>query len=178
MKVRVADITEKEKVLESRSPATDYPTLRQIQEDGACTFLEPVDVTLSMVNEYGHIRVKGRVETSIGLKCSRCLSDYTADVKSSFTIFFTRSTGSVEEDEVELAEEDLLSVTYSGDEIDLADEIAEQVLLEIPYKPLCREECLGLCPDCGSDRNINPCACAEKQATMAFSSLRSFKVKQ
>lgn len=178
MKIRVSDITEKEKIIESTAQASAYPTLLQVQGAGECAFLKPVVASLSIIREYGHIRVKGKVETSIGLNCSRCLADFTVDVASNFTIYFTRSTGDTEEDEVELAEEDLLSVTYSGDEIDLSNEIAEQVLLEIPYKPLCKEDCLGLCPECGVDRNSNACICLEKQATMAFSSLRGFKVKQ
>ncbi len=178
MKIRVADITEKEKILESSEQASVYPTLMQAQEAGECTFLKPIDVTLSIVKEYGYIRVKGKVQTTMGLSCSRCISEFPLDIASNFTIYFTKSSGQLEEDEVELSEEDLLSVTYNGDEIDLDNEIAEQVLLELPYKPLCREECLGLCPICGVDKNNTSCECLNNQATMAFSSLRGLKVKQ
>jgi uncharacterized protein len=178
VKIRVADITEKEKVLGSSEPASVYPSLQQAQEAGEVTFLKPVDVSLSIVSEYGHIRVKGQVGTTVALSCSRCLVDYNSDIVSNFTIYLTKATGIVEEDEVELAEEDLLSVTYDGDVIDLAHEIAEQVLLELPYKPLCSEECLGLCPVCGGDRNSTRCDCMENRSTMAFSSLGGFKVKQ
>lgn len=178
MKIRVADITEKEKILESSTGAAAYPTLLQVQEAGECTFLKPVDVSLSIVREYDHIRVRGRIETGVGLVCSRCLADFTTDVVSNFTIFLTRSSGAVEEDEVELGAEDLLSVTYDGDEIDLTNEIAEQVLLELPYKPLCAEDCLGLCPVCGVDKNRTTCNCMDNRPGMAFSSLGGFKVKQ
>ena len=178
MKIRVVDITEKEKVIGSSEPASFYTSLQQVQEAEEATFLKPINVSLSIVSEYGHIRVKGQVETSVALNCSRCLAGFNTDIVSNFTIYFTRSTGVVEEDEVELAEEDLLSVTYDGDVIDLTNEIAEQVLLELPYKPLCSEDCLGLCPVCGGDRNSSACDCMDKKSTMAFSSLRGFKVKQ
>ena len=178
MKIRVADITEKEKILESSAQASTYPTLLQAQEAGECDFLKPIDVYLAAVKEYGYIRVKGKVQTSMGLICSRCLSGFSVDIASNFTIYFTKSSGEYEEDEVELSEEDLLSATYDGEEIDLENEIAEQVLLEIPYKPLCSEECLGLCPMCGVDKNKTSCNCMDIQSTLAFSSLRGFKVKQ
>ncbi len=177
MKIRVADITEKEKILESSTPASTYPTLLQVQEAGEGTFAGPVDATLSIVREYDHLKVKGRVVTRVVLTCSRCLTDFDFDITSNFTIYLTKATGTVEEDEVELAEEDLLSVTYTGDEIDLTNEIAEQVLLELPYKPLCKEACLGLCPVCGVDNNSTVCGCMDSRPSMAFSSLGSFKVK-
>lgn len=178
MKIRVADITEKEKIVEASDPASLYPTLLQVQESGECTFLSPVVVTLSIVREYDHIKVRGRVETGAALACSRCLAGFNVDIASSFTIYLTKSTGPIEEDEIELAEEDLLSVTYGGEEIDLSNEIAEQVLLEIPYKPLCKESCLGLCPMCGADKNTSSCNCMEAKTSMAFSSLGGFKVKK
>jgi len=178
LKIRVADITEKEKIIESISQATAYPTLVQVQEAGECTFLRPVTASLSVVKEYGYIRVKGSINTSLGLSCSRCLTDFSIDIDSNFTIYFTKSAVGSDETEVELSEEDLLSATYDGDEIDLTNEIAEQVLLELPYKPLCNEDCHGLCPVCGVDRNKVDCSCMDNQSGLAFSSLRSFKVKQ
>lgn len=179
MKIRVADISEKEKKYESSLPATTYPSLLLVQQDGECTFLNPIDVAMTIVREYGYIRVKGTVGTSLGLSCSRCLTDFSSVVSSNFTIYFTKSTGHIEaEEEVELGEEDLISATYDGDEIDLTNEIAEQVLLAVPYKPLCSENCLGLCPVCGVDKNITTCSCMDNQSSMAFSSLRGLKVKQ
>lgn len=178
MKIRVNDITEKEKVIEIQEPVSHYPSLQQAQDAGECKFLRPVDISLSLVREYGHIRVRGSVATEVGLNCSRCLADYKADIQSNFTIYFTKSSGEQVEDEVELAEEDLLSVSYQGDEIDLSNEVAEQVLLEIPYKPLCNEDCLGLCSVCGEDLNSSACSCKDSTSTMAFSSLRGFKVNK
>jgi uncharacterized protein len=98
-------------------------------------------------------------------------------LSSSFTIFYIKAASTQPEDEVELDEQDLISATYSGDEIDFADEVAEQILLEIPYKPLCFEECNGLCASCGTDLNNSDCSCSSKAVSMAFSSLQELKVK-
>jgi uncharacterized protein len=176
VKIRAIDVTEKEKVLESAEPAASYPTLLQVEQDGDCRFLEPVTARMAVVQEFDHIRVQGEVGTTISLSCSRCLTEYRTPLSSHFTIFYTAGADDVPVDELELAADDLISVTYSGDEIDFTPEIAEQVLLGIPYKPLCREECLGLCPCCGTDLNQAPCSCGGNVTMSAFSALKDFKV--
>lgn len=178
MKIRVADINEKPKTLAEVEAFSRFPSLVEAQEAGECEFRAPLTMELTVVREYDHIRVHGSVATRVGLTCSRCLAEYEGDVVSKFTIFYTKSVEAQPEDEVELGEEDLISVSYCGDEIDFSAEIAEQVLLEIPYKPLCMEDCLGLCPICGVDRNTVPCSCSENKASMAFSSLKGLSVKR
>jgi DUF177 domain-containing protein len=178
LKIRVADITEKEKLLSGEEAFSSFPTLLQVQGDGECEFLSPVSFSLSVVREYDHIRVRGNVGTDVKLTCSRCLSEFTGPLTSGFTIFYTRSDDGQPEDEVELGEEDLVSVTYSGDEIDFTGEIAEQILLGLPYKPLCSDDCKGLCVTCGADLNTAACRCSETNVSMAFSPLKGFKVKQ
>lgn len=177
MKIRVADITEKPKTIEAVDAFSRYPVLVKAQESGECKFSSPISIALSIGREYDHIRLHGVISTSVKLTCSRCLVEYPADIASRFTIFYTRSVESQPEDEVELGEEDLISVSYSGDEIDFTDEIAEQVLLEIPYKPLCSEECKGLCFSCGTDLNNAVCSCGNNTVSMTFSPLQGLKVK-
>ncbi len=177
MKIRVADISDKEKSLVAVEAITFYPTLVQAQDAGECQFLSPINTSLSVVREFDHIRLHGSVATTVSLTCSRCLAEYTPDISSVFTIFYSKSTTAQPEVEVELGEQDLVSVTYSGDEIDFSNEVAEQILLELPYKPLCSEECKGLCPSCGTDLNISDCKCSKKAVSMAFSSLNELKVK-
>jgi uncharacterized protein len=71
---------------------------------------------------------------------------------------------------------DLLSSSYSGDEIDLTHEIEEQIAMEIPLKPLCNEECKGLCHECGADLNTSTCSCSKEPVSLTFSALKNFKV--
>jgi len=177
VKIRVADITEKIKAIETVEEVASFPTLLESQAAGECQYLSPVKVSLGVVREYDHIRVHGTVGTKVGLLCSRCLSEFIADLSSTFTIFYTKAVADQAEDEVELGELELISAPYSGDEIDFTNEIAEQILLEIPYKPLCSEECHGLCASCGTDLNNSDCTCSSNAASMAFSSLKGLKVK-
>lgn len=179
MKIRVIDITEKEKRLDSSDDPASYPSLAEAQAAGECRFITPLQVSLSVVKEYGHIRLNGSVAVTVEMACSRCLSGYTKELTSNFSIFYTESAGgSAEEDEVELGESDLVSAYYSGDEIDFSDEIAQQVLLELPYKPLCSDDCKGLCPSCGGDLNSATCSCSNTAGSLAFSPLQGFKVNK
>jgi uncharacterized protein len=177
LKIRVTEISEKVKCLESVEDISFFPTLVQAQTAGECLFLSPVSVSLAVAREFDHIRVNGNVGTKVGLVCSRCLCEFTTELASTFTIFYTNAATAQPEDEVELGEVDLISATYSGDEIDFSNEIAEQVLLGIPYKPLCSEECLGLCVSCGANLNDLDCSCSSNATSMAFSSLKGLKVK-
>ncbi|HEY5973451.1 MAG TPA: DUF177 domain-containing protein [Geobacteraceae bacterium] len=178
MRIRVSDITDVEKVFTFEEPVTAYPGLVETEHSGECSFLRPLSVELRIAREYDHIRSQGHVKTAVQLKCSRCLGEFSAEVSSIFTIFYCESKGEELDEEVELGETDLIAATYSGDEIDFAPEIAEQVLLELPYKPLCKEDCHGLCPNCGADLNLDPCSCAGSTASLAFTVLKDFKAKQ
>ena len=64
-----------------------------------------------------------------------------------------------QEEEVELTDRDVVVGYYEGDRLDLGEVVREQILLALPLKPLCREDCRGLCPACGQNRNLVPCGC-------------------
>ena len=179
MKIRVDEIKDKPRELRFDEPVEAFPSLQDMARDGQVEFLGPIGVQLLIGREYDHIRVKGAVGFRIRQRCSRCLVAVEADLLSSFTLFYTAAgVCQQDEEEVELAEEDLVSVTYSGDEIDFAPEIAEQVVMEIPFKPLCREACAGLCTTCGIDLNQGECDCERSTFNVKFDALRNFKVEK
>jgi uncharacterized protein len=180
MKIAVDHIKEKPLVLKAEEAVQAFPVLDRLQSDGECTFTGPVSSDLSVSREYDHIRVTGRVSAPIRLTCSRCLEAYDSTIDSNFTIIFRKGAPAepAGEDEVELSEQDLISGTYSGDEIDLTHEIEEQVAMEVPLKPLCREECKGLCPTCGTDLNRGSCTCSREQINFKFSALKDFKASR
>jgi uncharacterized protein len=64
-----------------------------------------------------------------------------------------------EEEHHEVAADELDMDFYTGDELDIQTLINEQIVLALPMKPLCREECRGLCPECGTNFNIASCEC-------------------
>ncbi len=176
MKIRVDDLKDKTKELSAEEQISGYPNLLALHEAGECVFLGPLRVNLYVAREFDHIRVNGRVETEISLNCARCLAEYRMEIVSPFTIFYMPDNGMPQDEDVELAEEDLISATYEGDDIDFTAEISEQVILAIPFKPLCREDCRGLCANCGADLNTAQCKCDRNDINLKFSALKNLKI--
>jgi uncharacterized protein len=104
-----------------------------------------VDVTLERVPD--GVVVRGRVAGEYMAQCSRCLAPITRELSESVDELY-------EPDPVE-------GETYrlDGDELDLEPAVRDAILLDLPVAPLCREDCAGLCPVCGTDRNVAPCTC-------------------
>ena len=120
--------------------------------------------------------LRGNVTTTLRLTCVRCLNDFSFPLFSSFDLTLSPLKKAPAEEEVELKEEDLESNFFEGGEIHLSEIACEQVFLEIPYKPLCREDCRGLCPVCGKDLNLSACHCIPENSESAFSALKNLKL--
>lgn len=96
------------------------------------------------------------------LACQRCLGTVTEPVDEEVELLLLRHERGAEEEERELEEKDLGVVVVDGDEVDLAPILFEQIQLNVPMRPLCREECAGLCPTCGADLNQGRCDCVNE----------------
>jgi uncharacterized protein len=107
------------------------------------------------------VHVKGRVTASLGLECGRCLEPFSFPVDHTLDLFYLpHQPGDDAEDEEEITERDLVVAYYKEGLLDLGDMVREQLFLTLPMKRLCREDCLGICPTCGTNRNVTPCSCA------------------
>lgn len=106
--------------------------------------------------------VSGEVKTVIILKCSRCLKDFPYAIRTLFLQGYEKSP----------QKEDVLSLR--GDVIDLEHIVLESIILELPIKALCSENCKGLCPVCGIDRNIEKCCCRQEEIDPRLASLKKF----
>ena len=178
MKLIIDHIKDTPQLHHINEPVEAFPLLASIQNIDGCSITGNIQGDVSVVREYKNIRVTGRITAPLALSCSRCLADYTSFVDTSFTLFFRKEAAvtASTEDELELGEMDLMSSTYSGDDIDLTHEIEEQVAMEIPSKPLCSEACMGLCHECGIDLNTSSCSCSKEPVRLAFNALKDFKI--
>ncbi len=144
-----------------------------LEEDGVNGVSEvAVDVTLT---KSGHeIFAAGRAEGTVRFQCSRCLADFDLDLAPEIEApFFPHSDEPVEDEP-----EDEGDINYyKGETMDLFPVIHDQLLLAMPVKPLCKEDCLGLCPKCGADLNTNPCNCPRKEPDARFAALKNLKEK-
>ena len=105
----------------------------------------------------------GRIETSAKLSCSRCLEEYSLRLDLPFDLFYTSETEGAAAADNRIDDDLITRVHYDGVRIDLQSLLAEQVYLGLPLKPLCRPDCLGLCPRCGTNLNAGDCGCAEER---------------
>jgi len=130
--------------------------------DHAFRVVSPAELAMTVHKDSDRFRLVGTLETAIELGCSRCLEPFTVPVRAAFDLRYlpltqAGHTGGDAEDEVE--EDDLNASFYRDDAIDLAQLIEEQIYLALPMKPLCKPDCLGLCPQCGVNRNLETCSC-------------------
>jgi uncharacterized protein len=113
------------------------------------------------INKHGHqVLVRGTVVGDVKLRCARCLRDFDSHIQEDLNIelrpvFDLERSGH----EVELIADDLDIDFFRGDSFDLGHIVAEQIALLLPMKPLCREDCAGICSICGVNRSESPCDC-------------------
>ena len=137
----------------------------------------PVQVQIEIYPAGDKYVLDGALSGGIQVLCDRCLESYHRELKTSFKVFLALPLAHTEEDDIELAEEDLDIDFIRGDEIDLDEIIHEQVYLTIPMKSLCKEDCLGLCPKCGSNLNEGDCPCERDLGHPAFLKLKNLKIE-
>jgi uncharacterized protein len=134
--------------------------------EGPAAFPEPFqdgtwrleDVELAIEKDGDVVFVHGHVRSSVPQVCSRCLESYDATVDAPVETRLVPAPARGEERELGL--DDLETDVYDHDQIDLNALLETETTLGLPMKPLCREECRGLCPTCGASRNAAPCDCA------------------
>jgi len=122
------------------------------------------------------VLITGKVNTSLQMRCVRCLKEFSFPISSTFeiTLYPLKETSLTEE--AELRKDEMESSFYGGGEIHLSEIACEQIFLEIPYKPLCQETCKGLCPKCGKDLSLTSCECMNEGFVSSFSALQKLKL--
>jgi uncharacterized protein len=119
--------------------------------------------------------VQGRLTATIPQTCGRCLETFPARVDASVDVRLLPrpATG----DSVELGRDDLDVDFYVDDQLDLNRVVETETTLALPMKPLCRDDCRGLCPTCGGNRNLVACACADRAPDPRLAALRDLATR-
>lgn len=123
------------------------------------------------------IRLVGNFSTRMEMRCARCLEPVSRDIRGNFDLLY-RPQGSdagVEDRSIQGGEAEI--GYYRGEGLQLEDALREQVLLALPYKTVCRDECRGLCPRCGSNLNNESCTCPESPTDMRWEALKDLRDK-
>jgi uncharacterized protein len=137
--------------------------------------MERVDVSCRVRKVRESVFIDGSIDTVIETDCSLCLEKAHIPVHSEFHYVFLPNRGL--EQEKELTAEDMDVEYYQEETIDLDPIILEQIVLQIPMRVVCREDCKGLCPRCGVNLNLANCDCSNKIFDERLSVLKNLKIK-
>jgi uncharacterized protein len=122
------------------------------------------------------VRLRGKINASVEVRCDRCVAPVVFPVNAEFDVTYVPEEAlAADAEAVELQEDDLTFATYEGDELDLSELAREQIVLALPARHLCREDCKGLCPTCGEDLNTQECHCERQEIDPRWAALAALK---
>lgn len=133
----------------------------------------PPEVSGRVSRSGREVRLRGRINTTAEVDCDRCLKSVSVPVEADFDVKYAPAEDDGSDNGTELQAEDLGLATFDGETIDIDELVREQVLLALPSRVLCGEECKGLCPVCGADRNVNPCDCQSREIDPRWAGLKA-----
>ena len=147
--------------------------------------LNPVDERISLtgpasisgkVRLSGHeVFVNGHVETRVQVECDRCLQQVELPVNSDFSLEYITGSDYESSQVAELTEAEMSVAVFDGKALDVDEIVKEQVVLAVPTRMLCREDCKGICPECGVDRNTGECSCVTDDIDPRWAALKNLK---
>jgi len=144
-------------------------------EDGILALNEPLQIHMEVRRTGNRFNLSGRLRGCVLLRCDRCLGEFPQEIDSEFQTFLSLPREENPPAERELQEEDLEVDEGSDEEMDVLEWVREQLLLDLPMKHLCLDDCRGLCVRCGRNLNQGPCACVSDEGHPAFQTLNTLK---
>jgi uncharacterized protein len=179
-----------------RQPETEFHKVFQPAElvggDEDFRVTAPVDLQMVIHKDHDRFRLVGTVKTALELACSRCLEPFVMPVDREFDLRYLPAllrqgsggqAGAAvaqpdEDDEIEVEDDDVAVTFYRDEQIDLNELLREQFYLALPMKPLCSEDCKGICPQCGTNRNTAPCDCTPRWEDPRLAGLKTLLEKR
>ena len=129
----------------------------------------------SIRREDGGFPLEATGEYDQTVSCVRCLNPIVESVSTKVNLMVRNQAPSEEEGEVELSADDLEVLYWPEEVLDTRQILQEQLQLNIPMRALCKEDCLGLCPNCGKNRNDSDCDCEPTAVDPRWEVLRGLK---
>jgi uncharacterized protein len=139
------------------------------------TLEKPILGNVHLERHDDNILLRGRLQGELHFTCSRCLDSFTGPLNCTFDLLVKIGRAPIPAQEKELDSEELDEEYFQGDEVDMHGLLREQILLALPWKPLCREDCRGLCGQCGANLNRESCSCVAPGFNSSFAALQKLK---
>lgn len=144
-------------------------------EDDRVRLASPVSITGRIKRSGAEIIVSGHINGELFINCDRCLKPLEMPLKNDFELEYVSDSEYEALHDAELTEEEMAISVFDGVGIDVDEIVKEQVLLAVPTRLLCSDDCKGICPVCGSDRNTTDCNCETSSSDPRWDALRSLK---
>ncbi len=132
------------------------------KEEQGVKFISPVTVCGRLSNIGGSLELEADIKTRLRVSCDRCLDEVEEDFECSFKEILKK------EDERSLDEKNPEAIYFKGNNIELDEIVLNNIIVEIPLKHLCSENCKGLCPNCGQNLNKGECQCDTRPTDPRF----------
>ena len=145
-------------------------------EDAEVRLVEPAEVRGRIRRAGKEVELLGKLHTKLEAVCGRCLQPVELPITTEFNERFVRTVSWAAEEQHELQAEDLNLAVFDGEGIELDDLVREELLLALPVNVLCREDCKGLCPVCGIDRNLSDCQCENDAVDSRWEKLKDLQM--
>ena len=152
----------------------DVRQLRPLRTSGRAQLVEEHHGKHRIIKD---IRLQGDLSTRLELACARCLDPVVQTVERAFDLLYRPLGTDAGNEELSVTVAEAEVGYYTGEGLALEDVLSEQVLLTVPLKVVCREDCRGLCPVCGKNRNTEPCACVQPQQDPRWAALKDIREK-
>lgn len=153
---------------------TDVRATSPVKAEGRATLIEEHTGNKGTLDD---IRIAGKLSADLEILCARCLEPVQYPIQREYDLLYRPAGSDVGEKEVELQDKDAAISYYEDDSLELEDVLREQMLLEVPIKTVCTEECKGLCPHCGRNLNTGECECAQAAVDPRWEALKELKDK-
>ena len=153
MKISIKDITSLPDQSKKFAGTCDIQIFSYLGSDFSINHIEPFDVVLSMIGA-GKLHITFNTNVTVGGACDRCLTDVSFQLPVSVDETVEVSEGQVVNDA------DIGPYSFVDEEdIDVDELILNEILVNFPAKILCQDDCKGICPVCGKNRNLEDCGC-------------------
>ncbi|NTU41696.1 MAG: DUF177 domain-containing protein [Nitrospirales bacterium] len=153
MKITVSEIPDEGLEIETQEMITSSEV----------SLVSPVEIVLHVQREGKDVLLHGMVKADVEQQCSRCLKNFTMTIESAVDVVYIPAEEAAQGDAHELKGDELETGFYKEDILDLDEVARDQLLLNIPMKPLCSPDCKGICPQCGADLSTDRCNCSTSE---------------
>jgi len=138
----------------------------------------PVTTDFVLNHKGSDLYITGSLSTVVKFRCSRCARDMVKNLSAGFDLsYLPQPEWPAQDIEVELKYEDMDVAFYDGITFDVNLMVLEQIELAMPMKLVCKEECKGLCFQCGTDLNEGTCSCSKEELDARMGALLEFRKK-